>query len=95
MVLAFQRCRQILSVRTALYLIPSLLWLVLIHVELGNCPDKNVLSSVFFFTSISDYVLAVLTKGASKNASTFRVVFFSDQYMYPSVDHVAMLFLIC
>ena len=45
MVLVFQRCRQILSVRTALYLIPSLLWLVLIHVELGNCPVPGTKTS--------------------------------------------------
>ena len=31
-------CLRILSVRTTLYLIPMLLWLVLIHVELRNCP---------------------------------------------------------
>ena len=28
----------IISVRTALYITPSLLWLVLTHVELRNCP---------------------------------------------------------
>ena len=39
MVLVLRRCLQILSVRTALYLISSLLWLVLIHVELRNCPE--------------------------------------------------------
>ena len=37
MVLVLRRCLRILSVRIALYLIPSLLWLVLILVELGNC----------------------------------------------------------
>ena len=38
MVLVLLRCLRIISVRIALYIIPSLLWLVLIHVELGNCP---------------------------------------------------------
>ena len=38
MVLVLRRCLRILSVRIALYLIPLLLWLVLIHVELRNCP---------------------------------------------------------
>ena len=38
MVLVLRRCLRILSVRTILYLIPSLLRLVLIHVELRNCP---------------------------------------------------------
>ena len=38
MVLLFRRCLQVLSVRIALYLISLLLWLVLIHVELRNCP---------------------------------------------------------
>ena len=38
MVLVLQRCLRILSVRIALYIIPSLLWLVLLHVELkGHC----------------------------------------------------------
>ena len=38
MVLLFRRCLRVLSVRIALYLISLLLWLVLIHVELRNCP---------------------------------------------------------
>ena len=38
MVLVLRHCQHILSVKTTLYLIPSLLWLVLIHVELRNCP---------------------------------------------------------
>ena len=45
MVLVFRRCRQILSVRTALYrpIIPSLLWLVLIHVELEEEEEELIL----------------------------------------------------
>ena len=38
MVLVLRRCLRILYVRTALYIISSLLWLVLIYVELRNCP---------------------------------------------------------
>ena len=38
MVLVLRHCQQILSVKTTLYLIPALLWLVLTHVELRNCP---------------------------------------------------------
>ena len=59
MVLVFRRCRQILYVRTALYIIPSLLWLVIIHVELGNghVPDtKNVLYSTPVLCSISHLI---------------------------------------
>ena len=41
MVRVLRRCPLILSVRTALYLIPSLLWLVRIHVELRNCPVSD------------------------------------------------------
>ena len=41
MVLVLRCCQRILSVRTALYLIPLLLWLVLIHVELRNCPVSD------------------------------------------------------
>ena len=37
MVLVLRHCLRIMSVRTTLYLISSLLWLVLIHVELRNC----------------------------------------------------------
>ena len=36
--LVLRRCLRIISVSTAIYLIPSLLWFVLIHVELRNCP---------------------------------------------------------
>ena len=48
MVLVLRRCLRIISGMTALYVIPSLLWLVLIQVELGNCPvpgTKNIWSS--------------------------------------------------
>ena len=38
MVLVLRRCQRILSARTSLYIIPSLLWLVLIHVDLRNLP---------------------------------------------------------
>ena len=38
MVLVLLRCLQIPSARIALYLILLRLWLVLIHVELRNCP---------------------------------------------------------
>ena len=38
MVLVLRRCQRILSPRTSLYIIPSLLWLVLIHVDLRNLP---------------------------------------------------------
>ena len=38
LVVVLRRCLRIISVRTAIYLIPSLLWLVIIHVELRNCP---------------------------------------------------------
>ena len=38
MVLVLRRCLRILSVMTVLYIIPSLLWLVIIHIELINCP---------------------------------------------------------
>ena len=38
MVLVLRRCIRIIYMRTALYLIPSLLWSVLIRVELRNCP---------------------------------------------------------
>ena len=37
-VLVLQRCLLIPSVRIALYIILLRLWLVLIHVELRNCP---------------------------------------------------------
>ena len=37
MLLELRRCLRILSVRSALYVISSLFWLVLIHVELRNC----------------------------------------------------------
>ena len=56
MVLVLRRCLRILSVRTALCIIPSLLWLVLIHVELGNCPvpgARNVLSSTPVLCNVS------------------------------------------
>ena len=49
MVLVLQRCLRIPSVRIALYIILLRLWLVLIHVELRNCPvpgRKNVWSSI-------------------------------------------------
>ena len=36
-VIVLRRCQRISDVMTALYIIPSLLWLVLIHVELRNC----------------------------------------------------------
>ena len=48
MVLVLRRCLRFFSVRTSLCLIPSLLWLVLIHAELINCPvpgTKNLWSS--------------------------------------------------
>ena len=38
MVVLFRHCRRVLSVRIPLYIIPLLLWSVLIHVELRNCP---------------------------------------------------------
>ena len=38
MVLVLQRCLRIPYVRIALYLILLRLWLVIIHVELKNCP---------------------------------------------------------
>ena len=38
LVLVLRRCLRIISVRTALYIILSLLWLVILHVELRNCP---------------------------------------------------------
>ena len=37
MVLALRHCQQIIYVKTTLYIIPALLWLVLTHVELINC----------------------------------------------------------
>ena len=51
--------KEMFSVRTALYLIPSLLWLVLIHVELKNCPfirHKNVWSSTPVLSSVSHLI---------------------------------------
>ena len=45
MVLVFLHCQQILSVKTTLYIIPSLLWLVLTHVEFGNCPVLGTITA--------------------------------------------------
>ena len=60
MVLVLRHCQPILSVKTTIYLIPSLLWLVLIHVELRNCP---VLCTITFgllpvcTVVLSDFIL--------------------------------------
>ena len=56
MVLVLRHCQQILFVKTTLYLIPSLLWLVLIHVELRNFPvpcTNNFWSSTPVLCSVS------------------------------------------
>ena len=55
MVLVFQRCRQILSVRTALYLILSLLWLVRVR-KLSCTRHRNVLSSTPVFCNVSHLI---------------------------------------
>ena len=57
MVLVLRRCLRILSVRTALCLIPSLLWLVLIHAELRNCPVPGTIirMTILFPLSISTF----------------------------------------
>ena len=96
MVLVLRRCLQILSVRTALYLISSLLWLVLIHVELRNCPvlvrHKNVWSSTPVLCNVSHLIFPWLKSPiiirsplltsliALCNFSLFCLVMFGQRY---------------
>ena len=77
MVLVFQRCRQILSVRTALYLILSLLWLVLIQGSY-NIPDTKfkAFSMPFqglniFFKAKHNWKKVDLLRNARRSKHTF------------------------
>ena len=103
MVLVLRRCLRIISVMTALYLISSLLWLVLIPVELRNCPllgNKNVWSSTPVLCSVSHLIFPWLKSSIIIQSplltslialcifSLFCLVMFGQRYTTPMVTVV-------
>ena len=58
MIIVLRRCQRILFVRTTLYIIPSLLWLIIIHVEKLSCiRHKNFWYSTPVLSNVSHILL--------------------------------------